>query len=78
MPDRLSLHAPVLVNTIGHCAGAMIFGTLFYLFIFILEWRRDPRKRSPLPCVAAALALLWNAGSLIGRRLRCAEPPWRI
>jgi hypothetical protein len=64
MPDRLSLHAPVLVNTIGHCAGAIIFGTLLYLFI--LDWRRDPRKRSPLPCVAAALALLWNAGSLIG------------
>ena len=28
MPDRLSIHAPVLVNTIGHCAGAIVFGNL--------------------------------------------------
>ena len=26
MPDRLSLHAPLLVNTIGYCAGALAFG----------------------------------------------------
>src|SRR5579883_756963 len=64
MPDRLSLHAPVLVNTIGHCAGAIIFGVLLYLFI--VDWRRDGSARSPLPCIAAGLALLWNAGSLIG------------
>ena len=33
MPDRLSIHEPVLVNTIGHCAGAVIFGILLYLFV---------------------------------------------
>ena len=70
MPDRLSIHAPVLVNTIGHCAGAIIFGILLHLFL--LDWRRaagargDSGERSALPCVAAALGLLWNLGSLIG------------
>jgi hypothetical protein len=64
MPDRLSLHAPVLVNTLGHCAGAIVFGILLY-FLW-LDWSRDRSGRSALPCLAAALALLWNAGSLIG------------
>jgi two-component system, LytTR family, sensor kinase len=64
MPDRLSIHAPVLVNTIGHCAGAMVFGILFYLLL--LDWRRGTKENSLLPALAAALALLWNLGSLIG------------
>lgn len=64
MPDRLSIHAPLLVNTIGHCAGAIIFGILLHLFV--IDYRRATRERSPLPLVAAALALLWNVGSLIG------------
>lgn len=64
MPDRLSIHAPLLVNTIGHCAGTIIFGILLYLFV--IDYRRASRERSPLPLVAAALALLWNLGSLIG------------
>src|ERR1700692_5108119 len=64
MPDRLSLHAPVLVNTIGHCAGAIAFGILLYLFL--LDWRRATAERSLLPSIAAGLAFLWNMGSLIG------------
>jgi two-component system LytT family sensor kinase len=64
MPDRLSIHAPVLVNTIGHCAGAIIFGILLHLFL--LEWRRATSERSALPAIAAGLGLLWNLGSLIG------------
>lgn len=64
MPDRLSLHAPLLVNTIGHCAGALAFGILFYLLL--LDWRRATAERSLLPSIAAGLALLWNLGSLIG------------
>src|SRR6266550_9021348 len=63
MPDRLSIHEPVLVNTIGHCAGAVIFGILLYLFV--VNWRRTREERSSLPAVAAALAMLWNIGSLI-------------
>ncbi len=64
MPDRLSIHAPVLVNTIGHCAGVIVFGILLHLFL--LDWRRARGERGLLPSVAAALALLWNVGSLIG------------
>src|SRR6266481_1478847 len=64
MPDRLSMHAPVLVNTLGHCAGVIVFGILLYFLL--IDWRRDPQKRSYLPCIAAGLALVWNLGSLIG------------
>ncbi len=64
MPDRLSIHAPVLVNTIGHCAGVIVFGILLYLLL--LDWRRATGERSVLPGFAAGLALLWNLGSLIG------------
>jgi hypothetical protein len=64
MPDRLSFHTPILANTIGHFTGAVAFGILLYLLV--LDWRRDPRERSCLPSIAAALALLWNLGSLVG------------
>ena len=63
MPDWLSIHEPVLVNTIGHCAGAVIFGILLY-FLFV-NWQRTPQKRSTLPAIATILALLWNVGSLV-------------
>jgi len=63
MPDWLGIHEPVLVNTIGHCAGAMIFGMLLYFLV--VNRRRAREERSRLPVVAAALAMLWNLGSLI-------------
>ncbi|PYT21065.1 MAG: hypothetical protein DMG57_39830 [Acidobacteria bacterium] len=63
MPDWLSIHEPVLVNTIGHCAGVVIFGMLLYFFL--LNWRRTREERSRLPAIAAGLALLWNIGSLV-------------
>src|SRR5580658_4441058 len=63
MPDWLSIHEPVLVNTIGHCAGAVLFGMLLYFFL--LNWRRDQEERTRLPALAAALAFLWNIGSLV-------------
>ncbi len=64
MPDWLSIHEPLLVNTIGHCAGAVVFGMLLYLFV-LNSWRAR-EQRSVLPAVAAALAMLWNLGSLVG------------
>jgi two-component system, LytTR family, sensor kinase len=64
MPDRLSFHTPVLANTVGHFAGAVAFGILLYLLL--VDWRRNPSERGALPGIAAALALLWNVGSLIG------------
>src|ERR1700677_4565010 len=63
MPDWLSIHEPVLVNTIGHCAGAVLFGVLLYFFL--LNWRHDREERAELPALAAALAFLWNIGSLV-------------
>ena len=63
MPDRLSIHEPVLVNTIGHSAGAVIFGILLYLFV--VNWKRAREERSSLPALAAALAMLWNVGALV-------------
>ena len=63
MPDWLSIHEPVLVNTIGHCAGVVIFGILLYYFL--LNWRRAREERSSLPVLAAVLAMLWNLGSLV-------------
>jgi two-component system, LytTR family, sensor kinase len=63
MPDWLSIHEPVLVNTIGHCAGAVLFGMLLYFFL--LNWRHDREERTKLPVLAAALAFLWNIGSLV-------------
>jgi len=38
MPDWLSIHEPVLVNTVGHAAGAVMFGILLYLLL--VNWRR--------------------------------------
>jgi hypothetical protein len=38
MPDRLSIHEPVLIDTIGHCAGAIVFGILLYFFA--VNWMR--------------------------------------
>jgi two-component system LytT family sensor kinase len=63
MPDWLGIHEPVLVNTIGHCAGAMIFGMLVYFLL--VNGHRAREGRSRLPVVAAVLAMLWNLGSLI-------------
>ena len=63
MPDWLSIHEPVLVNTIGHCAGAVIFGILLYFFL--INWRRTREEPPTLPTLAATLALLWNLGSLV-------------
>ena len=63
MPDWLSIHEPVLVNTIGHCAGAVIFGMLLYFFL--VNRRRAGDERSSLPALAAVLAMLWNLGSLV-------------
>jgi len=63
MPDRLSIHEPVLVNTIGHAAGAVLFGYLLYLFL--VNRRQARKERSGLPALAAALALVWNIGSMV-------------
>jgi two-component system, LytTR family, sensor kinase len=63
-----SLHEPLLINTVGHCAGALIFGILLYLFLLA-----GRRPRAVPPIVASALALIWNLGSLIVLLLESSE-----
>jgi len=50
----LSAHEPLMVNTIGHSLGALLFAAVFFLV-----WRSARR-----PALAAALAFVWNAASL--------------
>ncbi len=73
MPDRLSLQAPLIVNTVGHCAGAIVFG--IFLYLFIAGWRRGAKTGAPLPAIAAALAMLWNLGSLLGLATQQSDAP---
>jgi hypothetical protein len=58
----LHAHEPLLVNILGHAAGALIFGIFFYLLL------RDRAGAHPGggcgPMAAALLALIWNLGSL--------------
>jgi len=63
MPDWITIHQPVLINTVGHSVGAVVFGTLLY-FLW-LNRNRSGQDRRPLPLAAASLALLWNVGSLV-------------
>jgi two-component system, LytTR family, sensor kinase len=57
-----NIHEPLLVNTIGHSAGAVVFGIFLFL---LLRDRAGGRLRERWQSfTAAALAFLWNAGSL--------------
>jgi two-component system, LytTR family, sensor kinase len=51
------MNEPLLVNSIGHSVGVLLFAGFLVLVL------RD-RRPNRLAVVAAALALLWNAGSL--------------
>jgi two-component system LytT family sensor kinase len=56
----------LLVNTLGHSAGVLIFGIFLYLLI-----QDRPRERGPggtKPVIAAALAIVWNLASLFALR----------
>ena len=64
----LSVHEPVLVNLLGHSAGALVFGIFLVLLI------RD--KASRLSMAAAGLAFLWNFGSLLV--LAGADSDWMM
>jgi hypothetical protein len=58
-----NIHEPLLVNAIGHSAGALLFGIFLFLF---LKDRAGSRflRGSWLSFAAAGLAFLWDAGSL--------------
>ena len=63
MWNNANLTDPVLINTIGHTAGLLLFGLTIALLI--RDWRSNGVRQTRLSLVAAALALAWNAGSLI-------------
>lgn len=56
MPPHLSAHEPLLVNLLGHSAGALVFG-----IFLVLLWRD---RSGTKPKAAAALAFFWNLCSL--------------
>jgi two-component sensor histidine kinase len=57
-----AIQFPVLINTLGHVAGAAAFSV--FLYLLWRSHRRDPRADVRVPAAAAGLALFWNAGSL--------------
>ncbi|MBV8070789.1 MAG: histidine kinase [Acidobacteriaceae bacterium] len=54
---------PILINTVGHTAGALLFA--FIIGLLIHEWRTHGMRQTRLSILAALLALGWNVGSLI-------------
>ncbi len=57
------LNQPLLINVLGHAAGALIFATFLVLLYSGRGWSGSHGRY--LPDLAAALSLLWNLGSLI-------------
>jgi len=73
LPNHLAAHEPLLLNTIAHLAGTILFAVFLYLL------HRDPAgarlRASWLSVLAAVLALLWNLTSLVVIGLADAASP---
>jgi len=63
MREVFSVHEPLLVNTLGHCAGTLVF-TIF-LVLLLRDRAGNSLRGSRLTLLAAVLALLWNFASLL-------------
>jgi hypothetical protein len=59
-----SYEKALLINLVGHAAGTLIFG--MFLGLFLRDRAGSRLRGSRLTIMAAALALIWNAGSLAG------------
>lgn len=57
-----AMHPPTLVNALGNVAGLVAFGAFFAL---LLRGTRGGLSGQRAPLAAAALAILWNLGSVI-------------
>lgn len=57
------MNESLLVNTLGHSAGVLIFGIFLYLLFQDRSARRLPGSTKSM--IAAALALAWNLASLL-------------
>jgi hypothetical protein len=60
MPNALDPRQQLLLNTLGHAAGVLIFA----IFLVLLARYHTQGNSRRLPALAAALALAWNAASL--------------
>src|ERR1700685_4073732 len=63
----------LLVNTLGHAAGVLIFG--IFLFLLIQDRAARRLRGSTKSMLAAALALAWNLTSLF---VLGATPPYSL
>lgn len=61
--DTIYYRDPLLINTIGHSVGVLLFGVLTALLF--KDQRRHAGVQTRLPLIAGLLALLWNLGSLL-------------
>jgi two-component system LytT family sensor kinase len=59
----LGLNQPLLINILGHAAGALIFGIFLVLLYSGRGW--SGLQGRYLSALAASLALAWNLGSLV-------------
>jgi two-component system, LytTR family, sensor kinase len=63
MPNLPSGHEPLLVNTVAHAAGSIIFG--IFLFLLFRDYAASRLRGSWLSISATLLAFFWNLGSFI-------------
>jgi two-component system, LytTR family, sensor kinase len=63
MPAHGNLRDPILINTIGHTAGVLLFG--LFIVLLLRDWRSHGIRQINLSLIAALLALGWNIGSLV-------------
>jgi len=58
----LTEHQPLIINVVGHLAGAIVFG----IFLFLALWGSPGRRlrQNWLSIGSAGLAWLWNVGAL--------------
>jgi two-component system, LytTR family, sensor kinase len=69
-----NVHEPVLLNAVSHAAGALIFAIFIGLLLRQHGW--NTLRRGGLSVLAASLAVVWNAGSVVGVALAGA-PEWQ-
>lgn len=71
---EIDLHGHHWVNTIGHCAGIIVFATLFALIY--RDARRARTRPRLLPLASTLLALGWDLALLFGLAVRTSSPFW--
>lgn len=72
----LNEHEPLVINAIGHMAGAIIFGIFLVLALRATSGRRT--RQGLLSVASAGLALLWNAGSFTMLLLPAGSLRWSV